>query len=558
MNSDSDEKVVRLTHRNYIRSHALRELIFTLEDIRERFGDATAQSVYPLARAGEIRLQAQGVYSALSVPFGDKRATKIIKKVKARPLTVEQRATNEEAIDAAERKRLDADRKEASLTHRFEAFLNRCPVFIREDVAQKLGPGTYPIITRYMDEGRIRLLHSDIIARVDIDPDGPEVRDYAARHAQSQERITQEIDQYRELNNLPNIPLNDCRINFWSPKGNRFGSRIYIETDAYPTIYAYKGRGGYPGWRSKDGSLSPAAAEALGRRVFPDPILYTEMVRRVTSPIEQIDVQDRCGAYAPVPDNQFEHQSRFAFDDARSLNLAALGEKLTEPVDLFVDTAEPDSLFTLLTLIPNVRVFRQQLPVGDYVVPGRLIIERKTTDDLIQSLGEHDNRLSRQVHAMTEFEGKKVLLIEGDLYANPTSQVSLAKRLRVRSRLQYARDIVVTETLGQRGTAYEILLAILDTCDAEQDSAPMPKRAKSQTPYDIAIAMLRTVRGISLSKAQKIILECNDIAGVMALHPLELAELANISVDTAGLVYKALHGRTAPNRKPKLKVLKKA
>jgi ERCC4-type nuclease len=156
---------------------------------------------------------------------------------------------------------------------------------------------------------------------------------------------------------------------------------------------------------------------------------------------------------------------------------------------------------------------------------------------------------------MEAFEGRRVVIIEGGLLAEPDNRVGLAKRLRARSRLQHARGITVVETIGMRGTAYEILLAIHDSAEAQAKTAPMPAAAKSDTPYDVSIAMLRVVRGISLARAEALVARYNDLASVGSAHPSEVAEVANMPEQIAEALYEALNGRPAAARKPSLRVV---
>lgn len=51
------------------------------------------------------------------------------------------------------------------------------------------------------------------------------------------------------------------------------------------------------------------------------------------------------------------------------------------------------------------------LPVGDYVIDGRVVIERKTTPDFLGSL--RTGRLFRQVAALARCGRKRALIIEG-------------------------------------------------------------------------------------------------------------------------------------------------
>jgi DNA excision repair protein ERCC-4 len=54
----------------------------------------------------------------------------------------------------------------------------------------------------------------------------------------------------------------------------------------------------------------------------------------------------------------------------------------------------------------------RQLPVGDYIIEDKIIIERKTIPDFMQSI--KDGRIFKQAYRMANFPGPSLLLIEGN------------------------------------------------------------------------------------------------------------------------------------------------
>jgi len=84
---------------------------------------------------------------------------------------------------------------------------------------------------------------------------------------------------------------------------------------------------------------------------------------------------------------------------------------------IYVDHREANSgVAEELAALPQVRIEVQALPVGDYVLSERLVVERKTTSDFVQSI--LDRRLFAQTEALLSACPRPVFIVEGaDLYA---------------------------------------------------------------------------------------------------------------------------------------------
>ncbi len=63
---------------------------------------------------------------------------------------------------------------------------------------------------------------------------------------------------------------------------------------------------------------------------------------------------------------------------------------------------------------PDVVVEVRQLPVGDYILSDRVVVERKSASDFVQSI--IDGRLFEQARQMVEQFARPVLVVEGDPY----------------------------------------------------------------------------------------------------------------------------------------------
>ncbi|HDI74985.1 MAG TPA: DEAD/DEAH box helicase, partial [Thermoprotei archaeon] len=75
----------------------------------------------------------------------------------------------------------------------------------------------------------------------------------------------------------------------------------------------------------------------------------------------------------------------------------------------------------------KVEVEVKRLPVGDYLVSDEIVIERKTANDLINSI--IDKRLFKQITYMRRYYSSPIFVLEGDL--DSVLEVRLVKKQQV-------------------------------------------------------------------------------------------------------------------------------
>jgi Fanconi anemia group M protein len=81
---------------------------------------------------------------------------------------------------------------------------------------------------------------------------------------------------------------------------------------------------------------------------------------------------------------------------------------------IIIDDREDRSGIGELLEIRGHEVSRKRLPFGDYLIDGKLVVERKTANDFVISI--IDGRLFRQIHNLKRLRLRVVLIIEGDPY----------------------------------------------------------------------------------------------------------------------------------------------
>ena len=68
------------------------------------------------------------------------------------------------------------------------------------------------------------------------------------------------------------------------------------------------------------------------------------------------------------------------------------------PINIIADDREPDSVINQLNAYDNIKLIKQRLAIGDYEIDGRLLVERKTLQDLVASI--KDGRLFKQAYRL--------------------------------------------------------------------------------------------------------------------------------------------------------------
>ena len=81
------------------------------------------------------------------------------------------------------------------------------------------------------------------------------------------------------------------------------------------------------------------------------------------------------------------------------------------PVNIIADDREPDSVINQLKVYDNIKLTKQRLAIGDYEINGRLLVERKTLQDLVASI--KDGRLFKQACRLANSPLQTLIILEG-------------------------------------------------------------------------------------------------------------------------------------------------
>jgi DNA excision repair protein ERCC-4 len=186
-------------------------------------------------------------------------------------------------------------------------------------------------------------------------------------------------------------------------------------------------------------------------------------------------------------------------------------------VRIVVDERERNSRIPKLLRDAGVRVDFAQLKVGDYITSSATAIERKTINDLIDSI--YDGRLFLQCSDLNQYYSKPVLVIEGNILDLADIPVGIAndKQLKILlERLPLAYQTLTKIALNFRipmvhtpSAEYTSQLLILMAKIAQQsegDTGPLLRKIKKEKPiYFQQLSILTSIPGIGDKMAIKML-----------------------------------------------------
>lgn len=226
-------------------------------------------------------------------------------------------------------------------------------------------------------------------------------------------------------------------------------------------------------------------------------------------------------------------------DHTHSLDPNRWRDPLPEETLLLVDHREPREMVDFFARVEKLRIEVVALETGDFVIPGRLIIERKTAADLVRSVVDEDKRVFYQTERMANSDLPGVLLLEGNIYEQTSMQLNaITGTLSFISAIQgtsiiptlsptHSADMVVKLARHSiYGLGYDLALRGLG-----------PKE-----PRLAAAFVLEGIPGISEATARLLLKRFGSIARIAQASVTDLKEIPGIGPKRAEQVWLTLNG----------------
>jgi ERCC4-type nuclease len=237
--------------------------------------------------------------------------------------------------------------------------------------------------------------------------------------------------------------------------------------------------------------------------------------------------------------------------DAELLDANTMAHPIDQPIEILCDHREPDGLLARLRAINNLVITEVSLESGDFVLPGRLVIERKTVHDFTTSVIEDAKRLFWQSMKMAESEEIPILLIEGDLYTQQR-RMTLPQITGTLSYLTVELGIRTLVTMSQAHTAYMIAKLVRHAAFGLgydlglRGSPPKAKPSQPKRHHDPAAFVLEGIPGISNRLAGNLLRHFGSIAAIAAASEADLRQVNGIAKAKAKEIYNVMRAGPEP------------
>ncbi|MDW9481304.1 hypothetical protein GOB57_21905 [Sinorhizobium meliloti] len=214
-------------------------------------------------------------------------------------------------------------------------------------------------------------------------------------------------------------------------------------------------------------------------------------------------------------------------------------DPLPEETRLLDDHREPREMIEFFQRVENLKVEIVALETGDFVIPDRLIIERKTAADLVRSVVDEDKRVFYQTERMANSDLPGVLLLEGNIYEQTSMKINaITGTLSFISAIQgtsiiptlsptHSADMVVKLARHSiYGLGYDLALRGLG-----------PKEPRLAASF-----VLEGIPGVSEATAKLLLRRFGSIAKVAQATVAELREVGGVGPKRAEQIWVTLNG----------------
>ncbi|MFZ4394949.1 MAG: ERCC4 domain-containing protein [Kiritimatiellia bacterium] len=195
-----------------------------------------------------------------------------------------------------------------------------------------------------------------------------------------------------------------------------------------------------------------------------------------------------------------------------------------------------------LRKLPDTDVVVRRLPVGDYLIDGRVLVERKTVHDFAISLV--DGRLFQQAtrllragptRVLVLLEGAKSVLSEPGIRRESLQGALVTLSVRLGIPVLRARDAAETARILRYTTEQ---VRRVET-NALRRAGCRPKRLRTRQLF-----VLQGLPGVGPERAARLLDTCGSVAGVFAADEKTLCQIDGIGAHTAASIYQLVHAGT--------------
>lgn len=207
-----------------------------------------------------------------------------------------------------------------------------------------------------------------------------------------------------------------------------------------------------------------------------------------------------------------------------------------EPV-LIVDAAESSSQIDKHLVSLGIPIVKERLEIGDFNLDGQILVERKRTDDFVNSL--MDGRLFSQASMMKASGMRSMFLIEGDM-RDIQSNVNPEALAGAQSALVVFYDTSMVFTGGQLESARLIGRMFLHLTKGLGYEIPL----RNKKPKDLQVMaqyLVEGLPGVGVESARKLLRHFGSARAVFAATEAELVAVDGMGKKGAQKLLEALN-----------------
>lgn len=203
------------------------------------------------------------------------------------------------------------------------------------------------------------------------------------------------------------------------------------------------------------------------------------------------------------------------------------------PIRIVADDREPVAVLASIRALPGAEVTLARLPVGDFLVGDRLLVERKSLQDFAVSL--IDGRLFSQASALANSGRRTLMILEGPPLSLAHSGIRREALQGALITISLIYGIPVLRSLNPEETGRLILYAEKQRRACVSGALRRPGyRPKGRRQRQLFL--LQGLPGVGPAKANKLLAAFGSVEGVCRADAVSLAEVPGVGRKTADAI----------------------
>lgn len=235
--------------------------------------------------------------------------------------------------------------------------------------------------------------------------------------------------------------------------------------------------------------------------------------------------------------SEHDRPAAWTASDAAFLDPNTWRDPLPEPTTLVIDDREPSAMVDWFRRVDNLKLEIASLETGDYLVPGKLMIERKTAADFAASVIDDSKRLFYQTDRVASSGLRGILLIEGDIYSQ--TNMTLNSITGTLSYLAAIQGISIIPTLCLEHTADTIVKLLRHSVHGLGYDLAL-RGSGPKDPAAAAAFVLEGIPGVSATMAKALLAAFGSVTGVCRASLPDLRNVTGIGPKRAALIFETL------------------